>query len=160
MASKLKQDWDNLCTFSLIAIVFALGLFFGASFLATNVLKNPGVEYTLMSLAPAIIFVAMSAVLRGYFVGMGSMMEYSKAQVIEQIVRVAIIVIGSYIFVNVLNLGPTKAVGIAVFAATIGALIALLYLLIKIRLNKKELMQNEKQTKEENKQRFWCWVPF
>ena len=93
--------------FTLIAICFSLILFFGASFISTNILANPGVKYTLMALAPAIIFVAMSAVLRGYFVGMQNMMEYSKAQVIEQIVRVSIIIIGSFLALKVFNLSLT-----------------------------------------------------
>ena len=64
--------------FTFIGVMFAVMLFVGSGFISNTILANPGVKYTLMALAPAIIFVAMSAVLRGYFVGMGSMMEYSK----------------------------------------------------------------------------------
>ena len=132
-----------MCTFSLIAIVFALGLFFGASFLATNVLKNPGVEYTLMSLAPAIIFVAMSAVLRGYFVGMGNMMEYSKAQVLEQIINSVF----SVIFV-VMLLGSTPQIMAAgsTLATTVATSSAFLYLLLYYNKNKKEIWDDIKKS--------------
>ena len=78
-AHKIFRTAMGLFTF--IAVMFALILFFGADIISTLLLKNPGVKYTLMALAPAIIFVAMSAVLRGYFVGMQNMMEYSKAQI-------------------------------------------------------------------------------
>ena len=73
--------------FVFIATIFSASLFLGAGAISTNILKNPGVKYSLMALAPAIIFVAMSATLRGYFLGMQNMMQYSKTQVIEQIVN-------------------------------------------------------------------------
>ena len=134
-----------MCVFSLIAITFALGLFFGAEFLATNVLKNPGVEYTLMSLAPAIIFVAMSAVLRGYFVGMGNMMEYSKAQVLEQIINSVF----SVIFV-VMLLGSTPQIMAAgsTLATTVAASSAFLYLLLYYNRNKKEIWSDIKKSEK------------
>ena len=132
-----------MCTFSVIAIVFALGLFFGAKFLATNLLKNPGVEYTLMSLAPAIIFVAMSAVLRGYFVGMGNMMEYSKAQVLEQIINSVF----SVIFV-VMLLGSTPQIMAAgsTLATTVATSSSFLYLLLYYNKNKKEIWVDIKKS--------------
>ena len=73
--------------FVCIATIFSLLLFFGAGSISEHVLKNPGVQYSLMALAPAIIFVSMSATLRGYFLGMQNMMQYSKTQVIEQIIN-------------------------------------------------------------------------
>lgn len=125
-----------MCVFSIIAIAFALTLFFGSGFIATNILKNPGVKYTLMSLSPAIIFVAMSAVLRGYFVGMGNMMEYSKAQVLEQIINSVF----SIIFVAML-LGSTPEIMAAgsTLATTVAASSAFLYLLLYYNKNKKEI---------------------
>ena len=133
-----------MCTFSLIAIIFALGLFFGSGFISTHILKNPGVKYTLMSLSPAIIFVAMSAVLRGYFVGMGNMMEYSKAQVLEQIINSVF----SIIFV-VMLLGSTPQIMAAgsTLATTVAASSAFLYLLIYYNKNKKEIWNDIKKSK-------------
>lgn len=133
-----------MCVFSLIAIVFTLGLFFGASFISTNILKNPGVKYTLMALSPAIIFVAMSAVLRGYFVGMGNMMEYSKAQVLEQIINSVF----SIIFV-VMLLGSTPEIMAAgsTLATTVAASSAFLYLLLYYNKNKKEIWNEMNKSK-------------
>ena len=123
-----------MCVFSLIAIIFAL--FFGSGFISSHILKNPGVKYTLMSLSPAIIFVAMSAVLRGYFVGMGNMMEYSKAQVLEQIINSVF----SIIFV-VMLLGSTPEIMAAgsTLATTVATSSAFLYLLLYYNRNKKEI---------------------
>lgn len=122
--------------FTFIGVMFALILFVGSSFISNTILSNPGVKYTLMALAPAIIFVAMSAVLRGYFVGMGSMMEYSKAQVIEQIVNSAF----SIIFV-VMLLGSTPEIMAAgsTLATTVATSTAFFYMLTYYNKNKKDI---------------------
>ena len=59
-------------------------LFFGADFIANNLLHASGVKYTLMVLAPALCFVPASAVMRGYFAGLGSMKASSNSQIVEQ----------------------------------------------------------------------------
>ncbi|MBO5244981.1 MAG: oligosaccharide flippase family protein, partial [Selenomonadales bacterium] len=134
-----------MCLFSLIAIIFALGLFFGSEIIATNILKNPGVKYTLMSLAPAIIFVAMSAVLRGYFVGMQNMMEYSKAQVLEQIINS----IFSVIFVvMLLDSSPEIMAAGSTLATTVAASSAFLYLLIYYNKNKNDIWSEIKKSEK------------
>lgn len=134
-----------LVVFSAIGIAFGLGLFFSSGFLATHVLKNPGVEYTLKALAPAIIFVAMSAVLRGYFVGMQNMMEFSKAQVIEQIVNSVF----SIVFV-VMLLGSTPEIMAAgsTLATTVAASSAFLYLALYYNKNKKDIWKDIKTSKD------------
>ncbi len=131
--------------FTLIAIGFSLLLFFGSGFIATSILSNPGVKYTLMALAPAIIFVAMSAVLRGYFVGMQNMMEYSKAQILEQIVNS----IFSIIFV-VMLLGKTPEIMAAgsTLATTVAASTAFLYLLIYYNKNKKDIWEEVRKSEK------------
>lgn len=133
--------------FSCIAVIFSLMLLMGAGFIATNILHNPGVKYTLMSLAPAIIFVAMSAVIRGYFVGMQNMMEYSKAQVIEQVINS----IFSIIFV-VMLLGTTPEIMSAgsTLATTVAASSAFLYLYMYYNKNKKDIWEDIKKSKKFN----------
>ena len=127
-----------LAVFTIIAIMFSLGLFFGSSFIATNILSNPGVKYTLMALSPAIIFVAMSAVLRGYFVGMQNMTEYSKAQIIEQIVNS----IFSILFVvMLLDTKPEIMAAGSTLASTVSASTAFFYLLTYYNKNKKEIWE-------------------
>ena len=44
-------------------------LFFGANVIANYWLQIPGAEMTLVALSPAIFFVAISSVMRGYFNG-------------------------------------------------------------------------------------------
>jgi len=120
--------------FTFIAILFALFLFFGADFIATSILNNPGVQYTLMALSPAIIFVAMSAVLRGYFVGMQNMMEYSKAQIIEQIINSVFSIIFVMMLLNTNN--PEIMAAGSTLATTVATSSAFFYLLMYYNKNK------------------------
>lgn len=128
-----------------IATAFALTLFFGAGFIANNILHNPGVKYTLMSLSPAIIFVSMSAVLRGYFIGMGNVSEYSKAQIIEQIINCVF----SVIFV-VMLLGTTPEIMAAgsTLATTVATSSAFFYLVRYYRKNRNEIWEDINKSKE------------
>ena len=131
--------------FSLVAIVFAIMLFFGSEFIADKFLSNPGVKYTLMALSPAIIFVALSAVLRGYFIGMQNMLEYSKAQIIEQVVNS----VCSVVFV-VMLFGATPEIMAAgsTLATTVAASTTFLYLYLYYRKNKKDIWEEIKKSEK------------
>lgn len=134
-----------MSVFTLIAICFSLSLFFGAEFIATDILDNPGVKYTLMALSPAIIFVAMSATLRGYFVGMQNMSEYSKAQVIEQIVNSVFSII---FVVMLLDSRPEIMAAGSTLATTVATSTAFLYLLRYYNKNKKDIWNEVKKSEK------------
>ena len=70
--------------FTTIGLILSIGLFFGADFIATNILNVPDVAYVMRVLSPAIVFVAMSAVYRGYFSGQQNMKPTSISQTLEQ----------------------------------------------------------------------------
>lgn len=74
----------SLVVFGIIGLACSLLLFFGADVIATYVIKVPPVAYVLRVLAPAIFFVCVSAVIRGYFAGLGTMGASSISQSMEQ----------------------------------------------------------------------------
>ncbi len=119
-----------------VATFFSLALFFGSGFISTNILHNPGVKYTLMALSPAIIFVSMSAVLRGYFIGMENVTEYSKAQIIEQIINCVFSVI---FVVMLIGHSPEIMAAGSTLATTVATSTAFLYLVRYYRKNRKEI---------------------
>jgi stage V sporulation protein B len=125
-----------MALFTFIGIIFALMLFFGATYISNNILSNPGVKFTLMALAPAVIFVSMTAVIRGYFVGMQNMAEYSKAQILEQLVNSTF----SIIFV-VMLLGRTPEIMAAgsTLATTLSTIVSFFYLMRYYNKNKKDI---------------------
>ena len=70
--------------FTTIGFILSFGLFFGADFIATTILNVPDVAPVMRVLSPAIVFVAMSAVYRGYFSGQQNMKPTSVSQTLEQ----------------------------------------------------------------------------
>lgn len=109
------------------------------------------VAFVIRVISTALLIVPILSVTRGYLQGHKYITPSSVSQVVEQFVRVIIIVIGSYLSLKVFNLSLTTTIGIAVFSATISALCAYIYLKIKVKNNKKDLIIKEKITKEEEK---------
>lgn len=94
-----------------------------ASFEDINNLRN--LFYILLL---AIIFVPYLSALRGYYQGLKRLDLYASSQVLEQLVRVSIILLCGYIFVKVLHYDNIFAIYTAIGAAGIAAIIALLFL--------------------------------
>ncbi len=102
-------------------------------------------------ISTAILVIPFLSVSKGYFQGHKIMTVSSAANILEQVVRVTVIVLGSFLVVKVFKLSINTAVGVAVFAATIGGICALIYVRKKIKDARKELNVNAKATSEEKK---------
>lgn len=109
------------------------------------------VSFVIRVVATALLIVPRLSVTKGYLTGHKIMAPSSVANVLEQLARVIIILVGSFLALKVFNTSLQTAVGISVFAATIGALVAYIYLVFKIRKNKNQLNLNEKITRKEAK---------
>ena len=96
------------------------------------------VTLVIRIIASAILVVPVLSVYRGYFEGHRFMNAPSISQVIEQIVRVLVIVIGSYLVLDIFKMSLTTSVGVALFGATVGALVSYFYLVFKLSGNKKK----------------------
>lgn len=85
------------------AIGFAASalLYFGADFIAYSVIRLPGTEHVLKCLAPSILFVCLSSVVRGYFTGMENMKATSTSQVLEQFFKCIFTVVIVYVMAAV-----------------------------------------------------------
>ena len=83
----------GLVTFSVIGLIGTLILFLGAGFIANNWLQIPEAEYTLVALSPAIFFVSIQSVFRGYFNGRESMKVTARSQTLEQLFKSLLTVI-------------------------------------------------------------------
>lgn len=108
-----------------------------------------GVTLVVRVVATALLIVPFLSVMRGYIQGHKVMTPSSISNVIEQFVRVIVLLLGSYLALKVFNLSLETGVGIAVFGATVGAIAAYLYLISKINKNKDNLHRNEEITENE-----------
>ena len=89
------------------------------------------VTFVIRVIGTAILIVPTLSIYRGYFEGHRLFSPPSISQVLEQITRVTIIILGSYMAIKVFKIDLTKAVGIALFGATLGAIISYIYLVDK-----------------------------
>lgn len=127
----------------LLGITCFLIILLFAPLLAKAVLGNvtggnsiEDVTFVIRVIGTAILIVPVLSIYRGYFEGHRFMSAPSISQVIEQIVRVLIIIFGSLVALKVFNFKLTTAVGIALFGATLGAFSAYVYLVNKKLRNK------------------------
>ena len=133
-------------TFAVIGLVGTLILFFGADFIANVVLQIPESKYTLLALSPAVFFVSIASVLRGYFNGRETMKVTAKSQSLEQIFKtIFTIVIVELIFT--ISSGNTvwMAAG-ANIATTLSIFLSFMYLFSLYKMNSKQIRNEIKQS--------------
>lgn len=113
--------------FATLGLILSFALYFGSDFIATHILNVPDTRYVMKVLAPAIVFVSISAVLRGYFAGQQNMKPTSVSQTLEQFLNCVLSItfvyacIGkdTYIMAAAGNLSTTMAI-ILTFVYLIG----------------------------------------
>lgn len=110
----------SLATFAVIGLIGTLIMFLGAEYISNVWLVIPEAELTLVALSPAIFFVAVICVFRGYFNGRGNMKATANSQTLEQLFKtvftvlvVEIIGIFSGINTNLMAAGANLATTLA-----------------------------------------------
>lgn len=154
-----------LVLFSIIGIVGTSTLFFGARYISNRMIGNTEIEGVLIALSPSIFFVAVSAVIRGYFNGMHNMKATSYSQMIEQFFKSMItimIVVALYLMVptigklsNIFNLDESNITKVmaagANLASTIATAIGFIYLYLYYTNCKKEIWCDIKRERKNYK---------
>lgn len=130
--------------FTIIGMFFSLVLYLGAGFIANNILNVPDVKYVLQVLAPAIMFVSMSSILRGYFEGLGSMKATSVTQTLEQFFNCALTITFVYALVGK---DPAIMAAGGNVSTTLSIIISFIYLAILYKSRKKGMVKLCKEQK-------------
>ena len=136
----------------LILFIFAdnFGMFFLKGVEGGNSIKD--VALVIRSISFCLLITPFLSVLRGYLQGHKFIAPTSISQVIEQLIRVIIIVFGSYISINVLNSSVPIGVSVALSGAFFGGLAAYLYLKIKVNKEKSLFSSSDKKDNVTNKE--------
>lgn len=142
-------------TLNILGIICFLILFIFAPQLAKIIIGDvvggnsvEDVVFVIRMISTAILVVPILSVYRGYLQGHKYITPTSISQVLEQLVRVTIIVCGSFLTVKVFHLSLKTAVGVAVFAATVGAFCSYFYLFRAVQKNRKQLVNKPESIKE------------
>lgn len=137
-------------TFSVVIGAFITCLiFFGASFIASHIMRSPLSVYALRVLAVGLFIVSVMGVLRGYFQGLGTMTPTAISQIIEQLINAAVSLAGAYALYKVGEkkavsaaeplLGPAYGAAGATLGTVVGALFGFLFLIFTLALIRRQL---------------------
>ena len=147
----------GLKVISILCIISFLVLFVFAPTLANMIIGGveggntvEDVTMVIRVISTAVLVVPFLSVSKGYLQGHKIMQVSSVADILEQLARVIVILAGSFLTLKVFHLSLNTAVGVAVFGATVGALVAYFYVFMKIKKSK-DLKRNEKATLNERK---------
>lgn len=131
---------------SIISIAMFLILFLFAPLIAHLILGElqggttiEEVSFVIRMTSFAILIVPYLSITRGYLQGHNIIGTSSISQVLEQVFRILTILGGSFLALYIFKISMKYAIGIAVFGASIGGLVAITYLLCKMYRSRKEL---------------------
>ncbi len=118
-----------------IAVIFSAVLFFGADEIAKAV-GIDGAKYAFRTIAPALLFVPIMSILRGFFQGIQKLKPFAISQIVEQLFRVGVGLALAYLLFS-------KGVEFSAAGATFGAAIGSLGGLVAIYLIYRMVKKNE-----------------
>ena len=131
---------------NIILIVFIL-LF--APILSTKLLHNPDTYYGILAIALVIPFTSISSICRSYFFGKEKMFPHVISNLVEDVVRLVLMLIGIPLFIDK---GIAYAVCFIILSNVISELASILILFFflpkNVKINKEDLRPSKKYIKE------------
>lgn len=142
VANKLMFIISFLCFLFLFIFAGPIGQFFVSGIEGTTSINS--LKLVIRSVSFCLLIIPFLSVMRGYLQGHKYVSQTSISQVIEQIIRIAIVLIGSFIVINIFNYDISYGVAIALLGAFFGGLFAYIYLNHKRKKYKKEFLIDKK----------------
>lgn len=139
-----------LMTFGIVGLCGTLLLFFGAGYISNVILQISDTELTLVALSPAIFFVSVASVMRGYFNGRDRISATAKSQTLEQIFKTVLTIVVVEVIVLLYGTNVVIMAAGANLATTLSVLLSFLYLGIYYKIYSKSDRINRVDT-ESNK---------
>ena len=134
---KVANKLITIISFTAFAFMFLLAkplaLFFVNDI---NEASIPSVVLVIRTISFCLLVIPFLSITRGYLQGNRYAYASSTSQLIEQIVRVGVALVGSYVAINVLHYRIPIGVAITLSGTVLGGLCAYLYLKYKIAKNK------------------------
>ena len=135
-----------IATFAVIGMIGTLLLFFGAKYISNVILQIPEAELTLVALSPAIFFVTLSSVVRGYFNGRQKMSVTAKSQTLEQVFKTLLTILVVEIVAIMSKTSTSLMAAGANLATTLSVLLSFGYLGLYYKKDKRDISNEIKET--------------
>ncbi|HHV59523.1 MAG TPA: stage V sporulation protein B [Clostridiaceae bacterium] len=140
-AEKARGNLINLrrLTKCAVLIVASLGsfisviMFFNIRFIAEVILKDARTYYSILLYVPCIPIIACASALRGYFYGLQEVTPSALSQVVEQVVRITLVIVLAGRFID---MGLEYACAFATLGMTLGEISNLIVLYLFYRKDK------------------------
>lgn len=145
-------------TFAIIGLIGTLLLFFEAHYIAKVWLAIPEAELTLVALSPAIFFVSIISVFRGFFNGRGNMKATANSQTIEQLFKTIFTVIVVEIVAICSGANTNLMAAGANLATTLATVGSFFYLYIFFKMRREDLAKEIVTSRVEKTQSIWKTV--
>ena len=126
-------------TFAIIGLIGTLILFFGAGYIANEWLNIKEAEMSLIALSPAIFFVSIISVFRGYFNGREDLKATANSQTIEQLFKTILTIIVVEVLALKSNINTNIMAAGANLATTFATITSFLYLYKYYKVRKKDI---------------------
>ncbi|MBQ8540791.1 MAG: polysaccharide biosynthesis protein [Clostridia bacterium] len=133
-----------LILFAIIGALLGVGLYLAAPLIDSAMFDTPTIVNVLRVLSPAILFVSVSSVIRGFFQGMKNMKATSTSQVIEQLIKCVSTIL---IVVAIAGNSPEVMATGATVATTLSTFLSLLYVIWFYKANKADIRERLSDSK-------------
>ena len=158
----LKKFNDREKTFSLankiigiIAVICFLLMFIFAKYIGlffVGDLKDGtdinSIVLVVRTISFCLLIIPFLSVLRGYLQGNKYLNAPSQSQLIEQIVRIIVVLVGSYVAINLLHYSVPIGVSVALSGTVLGGIAAFIFLRLKLRKSRLELKEGVTSLKD------------
>lgn len=142
----------SLVTFGLIGLAGTCIMFFGAKYISNALLQIPEAELTMIALAPAIFFVSIASVIRGYFNGRETMKATANSQTLEQVFKTFFTVVFVEIIAMFAHADTTLMAAGATMATTLATFLSFGYLYLYYHSMKKNVWRDINSSVEVKKE--------
>lgn len=119
--------------FSIIGFCGSISIFLLSEYISRNIIQIPEANLSLKILSPAIFFVSIISVMRGYFNGKGKIYITAKSQFYEQVAKSIITIVLVEITSKLSNYNTEAMAAVANLSTTLATLYSLIYIYIKYK---------------------------
>ncbi len=144
--AKVRAYKIGVCIVGVLSIISFLVVFIFARPIAIAIIGDlsggntiEDVTLVIRSISLSILVIPYLSISKGYLQGHQFITPPSVSQVLEQVVRIVVLLVGSYVAIKVCGLSVSHGVSIALLGAFFGGIVACLYIRRKINQNKKQL---------------------
>ena len=152
--------------FGMIGLLGTILLYLSSKYLANNLLQIPEAELTLKALAPALFFVSIISVIRGYFNGIQKISITAKSQILEQLYKSVLTIVVVEVITLLRGTNTLIMAAGANLATTFSIILTFLYLIYfykfksnKIKFVKYRLNEENERVKKILKQIIYISIP-